>query len=421
MVAIFFEWPLFLAMVPSFALLYIFGKKHGLNEQDFIKSSKEGMKRNKNVAWLLFFIGMILPTWHYSGTISDLNALFLTLISPAFFFTITFLIAVMMSMIVGSAIATLSIVGVPLMAAADQLGLPTAIVAGALVSGGFVGDRSSPISSSFQLLRMATEIETRTHLRAITPTMVYGVLTTTAIFLLLDVVEPKGDLLVLDDITSFSEIPLGTLLISLIPPLTLLLMILLGKEMKLSFSLGIASAVIILLVRGVSPQEWLEGLIYGVNSLNGIIDMLPFVLFILVVGSYCQIMEDTKMVQPYMESIFSSKSSLKKNTALSIGVAAGVSLISPNQSFPIILTGRTLLPFWRRNFSAQHLSRILADTTVVFAGLVPWSLLAIMCSTIVGVPVLVYAPFAVFLLVMPIITFLYTIAEKEKEPLRKAG
>ncbi|MBU9721602.1 MULTISPECIES: Na+/H+ antiporter NhaC family protein [Bacillaceae] len=335
------------------------------------------------------------------------------------FFTIAFLVTAMMSMVVGSAIASLSIVGVPMMVAGEQLGLPGAVVAGALISGGFVGDRTSPISSSFQLLRASVEIDSRAHLRAIMPTLKWGFAFTISIFLLLDFFVKKT--VVTSALLTVSQLDWIGITVSLLPPVVLLIMILLGQEMKRCFTLGIVTAVVILLGRGVEIGVWLEGLAFGINSLNGLLDMLPFIIFILIVGAYCQVMEDTQMVQPYIERIFSNKSSLSKNTAQSIGVAAGVSLISPNQSFPIILTARTLFPHWNSYFNSVHLARIIADSTVVFAGLVPWSLLAILCSTIVGVPVLTYAPFAIFLLVMPLITWTYSYVNHKRGSERRDG
>ncbi|MDG5789834.1 Na+/H+ antiporter NhaC family protein [Evansella sp. AB-P1] len=419
MMGISYDIPLFIAMLPGVIALWIIGMKHQYTFRELVSFSWKGMVRNRHVAWLLFFIGVILPTWYYSGTIHDINSLFLTFISPTYFFTIAFLVTALMSMIVGSTIASLSIVGVPMMTAAEQLGLPSGVVAGALVSGGFVGDRTSPISSSFQLLRMSVEIDNRLHLRAIIPTMLWGVGITAMLFLAFDIFVPKGDIS-LNNVISLEDLNLFQITVSLLPPLSLLIMILLKQEMKLSFSVAIGMAIVILLLRGVDAVEWLQGLFTGVGSLSGVLDMLPFVLFILIVGAYCQIMENTNIVQPFVEKFFSNKTSLKKNTAQTIGIAAGVSLISPNQSFPIILTGRTLLPHWKAYFSKEDLARILADSTVVFAGLVPWSLLAILCSTIIGVPVLNYAPFALFLIVQPFITWLYSTRVKRDYLLDKA-
>ncbi|WP_096187137.1 Na+/H+ antiporter NhaC family protein [Evansella halocellulosilytica] len=423
MTAILVDFSLVGAILPGLALLVLFSKKNGYTYNDLLRSSWTGVVRNKNVAWLLAFIGIILPTWFLSGTITDLNQLFLSLIAPKYFFVMTFLIATMMSLIVGSAVGSLSIVGVPLIATAEMLGLPLTIVAGALVSGAFVGDRTSPLSSSFQLLAFSVELNTKKHFQTILPTMVITAGITALIFLLLDISIDKN----MTTGIATEEIILhpGSLLISLIPPFVLLVMILLGKNMKLCFSLGIATAGIILIFRGEHASEWVHAMIFGISSFDGLQSMASFIIFILLVGAYCQMIEDTGMVQPYIHRIFTNKTSLAKNTAQTVGVAAGVSLISPNQSFPIILTGRSLLPHWQAHFNKEHLARVIADSTVVFAGLIPWSLLAILCSAIIQVPVLEYAPFAIFLWLSMFVTLGYSMKKRQKvhveQPVQKLG
>lgn len=408
------DFPLAAAMIPGLITLTAVTRRKNVRWIDIFSTMKKGIYRNRNVAWLLVFIGLLLPTWALAGTIDDLNSLFLTFISPAFFFTAAFLITAVMSITVGSAVGSLSIVGIPLMSAGLTLQLPEAVIAGALISGAFVGDRSSPLSSSFQLLAFSTELTVRKHLRTIVPTLFFGVLAVTLIFLLIDInVHPQAG-----QTGAHGEIVWSSLIVSFIPPLLLLVLISFGKDMKVCFSSAIAAAGVILLFRGVSPASWLHGAWNGVESLNGLIDMLPFVLFILLVGAYCQVIEETEMLQPLLERVFTNTTSLPVNTAQTIGVAAGVSLVSPNQSFPILLTGRSLLPHWKKHFDKQGLSRTLADSTVVFAGMVPWSLLALLCSTIVGVPVIYYLPYAVFLWIMPLVTMIYSL--RKKTPMQQA-
>jgi Na+:H+ antiporter, NhaC family len=402
MAAVFFDFSLAAAMLPGFFTLIYLAYKKQVPAGALTDSVKKGLYRNRNVAWLLVFIGLILPTWALAGTIEDLNTLFLQFISPDYFLTIAFLITVFMSLTVGSAVGSLSIVGIPLMSAGLALNLPQAVIAGALVSGAFVGDRTSPLSSSFQLLAFSTELSVSRHFRAILPTMAATALLTAGLFFGIDTVltstgtPPETEPLAWNRVVSF------------VPPLLLLLLILLGKDMKVCFLSAIAAGGLVLLFRGTAPSEWISGAISGTASLNGLLDMLPFVVFILIVGAFCQIIEDTAMLQPFLEKIFTDTVSLTKNTAQTVTAAAGVSLLSPNQSFPILLTGRALLPHWKNHFHKRVLARTLADSTVVFAGLVPWSLLAILCSAIVGVPVIQYVPFAFFLLLSPFVTIIFS-------------
>ncbi|TVP88786.1 MAG: hypothetical protein EA344_00190 [Alkalicoccus sp.] len=402
MAAVLFNFPLAAAMIPGFLILLYFAHQKQVPSTALADSVKKGLYRNRNVAWLLVFIGLILPTWALAGTIEDLNTLFLNFISPDYFLTIAFLITVFMSLTVGSAVGSLSIVGIPLMSAGLALDLPQAVIAGALVSGAFVGDRTSPLSSSFQLLAFSTELTVSRHFRAIFPTMAATVILTAGLFFGMDTVLTTSG--------SPPEIePLAwSRALSFVPPLLLLILILLGKDMKVCFLSAIAAGGLVLLLRGTAPSEWVSGAFSGTASLNGLLDMLPFVVFILIVGAFCQIIEDTAMLQPFLEKIFTDTVSLTKNTIQTVSAAAGVSLLSPNQSFPILLTGRALLPHWERHFHKRVLARTLADSTVVFAGLVPWSLLAILCSTIVGVPVIQYLPFAFFLLLSPAVTIAFS-------------
>ncbi|WP_171051885.1 Na+/H+ antiporter NhaC family protein [Alteribacter natronophilus] len=402
-----------LAMLPGVTALILLCRKKGISWTNLGRAAVTGISRNRNVAWLLAFIGLILPTWYMAGTIDDLNALFLTFISPEYFLTVAFLVTGLMSFTVGSSVGSLSIVGIPLMSAGLTLGLPAPLVAGALVSGSFVGDRSSPLSSSFQLLAFSVELKVQEHLRSITPTMIVTVTLTAMLFFLADMITAADGTA---GVAGPGALEWNSLLLSLIPPVLLLVLIFTGKDMKTCFTAGILAGGAILLYRGTAVQMWVEGAVTGAGGLNGLIGMLPFVLFILIVGAYCQIIEETGMLQPFIERVFHDTSNLTKNTAQTVGVAAGVSLISPNQSFPILLAGRSLLPHWRTHFHRRELSRTLADSTVVFAGLVPWSLLAILCSTIVGVPVIAYLPFAAFLWLAPIVTIVFSWVKSKQSP-----
>ena len=65
------------------------------------------------------------------------------------------------SLLIGSAIGTMGTVGVTLMGVGQALGVPAPLLAGALVSGAFFGDRTSLVSSIFQMLAQVQPLETR--------------------------------------------------------------------------------------------------------------------------------------------------------------------------------------------------------------------------------------------------------------------
>ncbi|ADH98529.1 Na+/H+ antiporter NhaC family protein [Salisediminibacterium selenitireducens] len=394
-----------LGITPGFLSLLILARNKHIPLRQLVESCKKGLIRNKDVAWLLVFIGILLPTWYVAGTVDDLNRLFLTLISPAHFFLSAFLVTGIMSFIVGSSIGSLSIVGVPIMATAEQMGISVLITAGALVSGSFIGDRTSPLSSSFFLLAHSVEVTVKTHFRSVLPTMFITATVTAFLYAGLDLALNRTEVSSAGSLADLSLMETG---LSLVPPFLLLLMILTGQSMRLSFLSGIIAGIVLILIRGESLTFWFTATLSGIASLNGLWQMLPFIVFILTVGMFSQMIEDTKLLQPVIESRLTNTTDLSIITRQSIGIATAVSLISPNQAFPIIVTARSLLPHWNAHFSPQALGRVLADSTVVFAGIVPWSLLAILNSSILGIPVLHYIPFAFFLLLSPAVTILWS-------------
>ncbi len=73
-----------------------------------------------------------------------------------------------------------------------------------------------------------------------------------------------------------------------------------------------------------------------------------------------------------------------------------------------MMSGRSLLPIWSQRHEPVQLARVVADTSLIFAALIPWNMLAILCSTVMGVPVESYAPYAVFLWTLPLLTLLHS-------------
>jgi Na+:H+ antiporter, NhaC family len=60
----------------------------------------------------------------------------------------------------------------------------------------------------------------------------------------------------------------------------------------------------------------------------------------------------------------------------------------------------------------------MGDTTMLFPGMVPWSVLAIMCSTIVRVPILEYLPYALFLWILPLLTLMVSLFKQVQKSKR---
>jgi NhaC family Na+:H+ antiporter len=144
------------------------------------------------------------------------------------------------------------------------------------------------------------------------------------------------------------------------------------------------------------------------ESGGGLRKMIPLVAFIGLAGAYNGIIESLNIFQALLTKWIGDTKNLYTMTWKTILATLFISLLACNQTLPIILTGRSFLSDWIQRQNHVELSRVMADSSMLFAGMIPWSVLAIMCSTVLDVPLFDYLPYAIFLWSLPIITMIYS-------------
>ncbi|MFD2445608.1 Na+/H+ antiporter NhaC family protein [Bacillus sp. CGMCC 1.16607] len=410
LLAVTFQKPLVIGFLPGFLVLIVLAQLRGYSLQQIFNICKDGVRRTSGVIWILFLVGFLLPSWYLSGTIDQMVSISLKFITTEHFFTLTFIIALFFSMILGTSVGTLSAIGIPIMGSALTLDLPTGMVAGALISGAFVGDRTSPFSSAHQLLAHTLEIPVRKQFRSMAITTFLTVISGVIFYCFFDYqllndrpyIEANGKI-------TFS-------LFTLIPPAILIIMVLFRLKILHSFIVSISSASLISILNGVEIKNLILSLWYGIEGLGGgLANMYLLLLFLGLAGAYNGLLEELKVVQSILDQWLKSSRTLVSDTTKVMLASFGITLIAANQTLPIILTGRSFLSHWTSKYSNAELARVMGDTTMIFPGIVPWSILTIMCSTIVGVSIFDYIPYAIFLWLLPIVTIFVSVYKNKKE------
>ncbi|WP_438446374.1 Na+/H+ antiporter NhaC family protein [Gorillibacterium sp. sgz5001074] len=409
----------------GFAALWLGCLRKGISSEVLWITAWNGFKRTKEVLWILLLVGMVIPTWMASGTIPYMIDLGLRLMEPSIFATGSFLLCACISMILGTSTGTMSSAGIPLMGMAAVLHVPLPLVAGAVVSGAFVGDRASPFSSAHQLVASSTGLTVRQLGRALAPTTVVGVAAAILFFVWQDVSghwsgsPGTGWSTGYDAVFRFHPI-------LAVPPVLLALSNVFRLRIKYAFLISIAAAVVIgMTVQQVEPASWPRFLWSGYASpaiptihSKGVAGMLELMMLIGLAGAFNGILEELGLIRPYAERIIGEKSSLPSATLRTGLFGLGLGLVSCTQTLPIMMSGRTLAPSWTRRMPAGELARTVADTSLVLPGLVPWNMLAILCGTILGIPAADYIPYAAFLWSLPILTIIYSFV-KSRNPSEK--
>ncbi|WP_462411796.1 Na+/H+ antiporter NhaC family protein [Neobacillus sp. Marseille-QA0830] len=400
-----FQFPLVVGFLPGLLVLGWLAFRKGYALKEILIISLLGVNQAKIVLLILFLVSFLLPSWYLSGTIDQMVQVALGLIAPRHFFVLAFLSSMAFSMLLGTTIGTLSSIAVPILGTAAVLGLPAQMTAGALVAGAFVGDRTSPFSSSHQLLAHTVEIRVNKQEKAMLPSTLMALFLCFVFYAGLDVLI-AGKVSGVERHMEWNRLSLA----KFIPPMVLILFVVFRIRIAYAFLSSILSAAVLAFIGGTPTFEIIDAFWRGIEGVGGgFVHMYELLLFLMAAGAYNGLLEKLNIIQPYLEKWLKSSKSLKGDTFKVLIAGGMISLIAANQTLPIILTGRSFLPHWSLRYSKEELARVLGDSVMLFPGMVPWSVLTIMCSTIVGIPVSSYLPYALFLWILPLISMLFSI------------
>lgn len=131
---------------------------------------------------ILIAVGALIGTWIAGGVVPTLIYYGLEFIHPSIFLLATLIICSITSVATGTSWGTVGTAGIAMMAIGEGLGLPLPLVAGAVLSGAYFGDKLSPLSDSTVLASSLSKVEVITHVRAMLYLSVPAYLITAVLF-----------------------------------------------------------------------------------------------------------------------------------------------------------------------------------------------------------------------------------------------
>ncbi|MBM7659782.1 NhaC family Na+:H+ antiporter [Bacillus mesophilus] len=399
--SIMFNILLLIGFMPGFLFLFYLCFKKGNALRELFQYALQGFMKTKEVMLILTLVGLLLPSWQAAGTIDGMVQLILSFMNPDYFFISAFLSTLLVSMILGTSVGSLSAIGIPIIGAAHTLGLSVELTAGALVSGAFVGDRTSLFSSANQLLSNTLEINRKLFQKTLWKSGSVGIGLSLLFFFIADIqLKEKMDSLM---VSKFE----GNIIV-MIPIILLILLALIRFNIKTCFMVSIAAALVIMVFYQGVPLQF-DVLWNGTKTSGGGLEkMISLVAFIGLAGAYNGIVEALGIFHSFLTRWLQSSETLLAKTWKTMCATMFISLLACNQTLPIILTGRTFLSDWTKSKHRDQLARVMADSSMLFAGMIPWSVLAIMCSTILRVPILDYLIYAIYLWSLPFVTLIFS-------------
>nr|AOE12679.1 Na+/H+ antiporter NhaC [uncultured bacterium]CCF99965.1 Na+/H+ antiporter NhaC [uncultured Flavobacteriia bacterium] len=143
---------------------------------------------------ILFLVGALAGTWLVSGIIPAMVYYGLQVLSPEIFLPASVIIAAIISIATGSSWTTSATVGIALVGIGSALGIPTGMIAGAVISGAYFGDKMSPLSDTTNLAPAMAGTDLFTHIKYMAYTTVPTIILTLIVFAILSgTIESSGE------------------------------------------------------------------------------------------------------------------------------------------------------------------------------------------------------------------------------------
>ncbi|BDD03173.1 NhaC family Na+:H+ antiporter [Aureibacter tunicatorum] len=460
---------LFLIGMLAFNILYVFGDAalDGSNQIILILSAtvatlvafrlghtwaelQKGIISSINSAMpsilILLMIGALAGSWLISGIIPSMIYYGLDLLNPTIFLVASCVISAIVSLATGSSWTTIATIGVALLGIGKALGVPEGMVAGAIISGAYFGDKMSPMSDTTNLAPAMAGTDLFTHIKYMTKTTVPTFVITIVIFIVLGFTfdsSGNADVSMLQSAISekFNITPvlflvpifLLVLIIKKMPALpSLLLAAIAGSVFALIFQPevvkgigGESSSLAITYFKGLmSPLFQSTSIVTSNSEVNellsssGMSGMLNTIWLILCAMIFGGVMESAGLLERITQSIIRLAHSTGSLIASTVGTCVVFNVTASDQYLAIVVPGRMYADTFRnRNLKPEVLSRSLEDAGTVTSVLIPWNTCGAYQASVLGVATMAYAPYCFFNLLSPIVNIIFGYIFVKPEPI----
>jgi len=426
LVCVVLQLPVVYALAVGLALFSFYAYYQKYSVKAIGRMLYEGAMKARIILTVFVLIGMLTATWRACGTIPYIVYYSIELVSPRFFILSGFLVSCVMSLLTGTCFGTVGTIGTICMIIARANGVDPVITAGAVISGGFFGDRISPMSSSALLVSQLSGSDIYVNIRNMARTTILPLALTLLAYGLL-----SGRQQAAGDVTAVTRQLPQLFQMSwplLVPAAIILVLCLLRVRVLWTMLCSVVAAFILcVLVQGVPlarmPALLLEGYLAepdsGIGAImngGGILSMLNALLVVLISSSYSRIFEETGLLESLQALVNRMAQKTRRYTTV-MTTSLITSVFSCSQSFTIILTHQLCGKIYD---NSAELALDLEDSASTIPALIPWSVASAVPLATMGVDIRAI-PYALFIYLLPLSRLLTQAVKKYRSGRHKVS
>ncbi|MBT2695723.1 Na+/H+ antiporter NhaC [Bacillus sp. ISL-55] len=413
--------PLIIGTVVAGLVAWFAGFKWNFIEEGIYK----GIKMALPAILIIITVGMIIGSWIGGGVVATMVYYGLKIMSPSMFLVSISIITALITLAIGSSWSTMGTIGVAGMGIGMSMGIPAPMVAGAIISGSYFGDKMSPLSDTTNLAAGITGTDLFAHIRHMVYTTVPAFLIALGVYWYLGRdfsnagVDNQQILEIMNVIQSNFVISPWLLLV----PAAVILLV--------AFKVPALPALIVGVFLGWITQFTVQGgaLADAVNTLQngftietgnasvdelfsrgGVQDMMYTVSLALIAMAFAGVMEQTGMLQSIVEKILKLARTARSLVVSTVVTSFLTNVAAGEQYLSVLLPGRMYKKAYDdKGLHSKNLSRAVEDGGTVTSPLVPWNTCAVFIISALSVHPFEYAPYAVLNFTVPILSIIFAL------------
>jgi NhaC family Na+:H+ antiporter len=373
-------------------------------------------------------ISGVVPVMIYYG---------LDIINPRLFLFTAVIVSSIVSIATGSSWSTIATIGVALLGIGKAIGINEAMVAGAIVSGAYFGDKMSPLSDTTNLAPAMAGTDIFTHIRYMLYTTIPTMIIALTIYLIIgfsydfsttitgveNVKTALNETFNISPLLFLVPIILFTIIMLKTPPLPALFIgTMLGGIFAIIFQPDIikslaeqtqnyATASYYSVMQAIfgeinitTPNESVNRLL-NTTGMQGMLDTVWLIISAMVFGG---VMESAGLLKRITTPIVKYAKRTGGLVTSTVITCIFFNATASDQYISIVVPGRMYRnTFKDKGYKPELLSRTLEDSGTVTSVLIPWNSGGATQARVLGVPTLAYAPYAFFNIISPIMTIIF--------------
>ena len=414
------EYDIHINLLIDLANICLMSATLGYSLDDLVECMNKTLVQYMSAMIIFIFIGIIVASWIFSGTVPTLIYYGLQYLTPKFFLPLGLILCSVVSLSIGTSWGTLGTMGLAMMGIGAGMGIPAPLTAGMVISGSFFGDKMSPMSDTTNLAPAASGTTLYEHINAMWQTTIPAYIITLVLFTIIGLSYQSGDV-DQSTIALFSETLAGRFVIHpvlLVPVVVLLALNLLHFPAIPGMVLGSLLAVILAcVVQGTPLKEVILGLNYGYVEPTGVelVDtlllrggvqgmMYTFSLSCIAI-SFGGVLEQVGYLHKIIEVVVSRVKSDRLMVPLVIASTTLGNVSMGEVYLSIVVNGNLYREaFQERGIRLNMLSRLLEEGGTLTQVFVPWSTSGVFIAATLGVTAGEYWKFALFNYINPLLS-----------------